>query len=1318
MRTAFLVSLILMTCCIAARVQAEDSQLTGHNHAVSDLTRAINFIKNEGQWDHPGRFRADIPGGVLFLSDKGFVYNFTSSDDLNKVHELTCGEHQEAVSDIVLHHHAYFVNFVGAHLSPEYSASEKRSQYHNYFIGNDRSTWKGGVGLYGEVTQKAIYKGIDLSVYSKGQSVKYDFIIAPGADPNQIRLEFEGVEPYLNEHGDLVIKTTVNEVIERAPYTYQVIDGREVEVPSAYVLKDGVLSFVFPEGYQEAYPLIVDPDLVFATYSTAASGGYYSYSTTYDDEGNLYAGAAATSGASGWPVTAGAFQSTNNGGTWEVAINKYNEIGTAIIYSTYYGGNGQDYPNAMMVNALGELIVVGNTSSSNLPFTTGCIDSTLGGTRDIFVAHFNATGTDLIGATYMGGSDMEPEAVLMDGSTGDISAQNLTSPVELTIDSGGNIWVVANTKSSDFPVTMNACQSTLSGGYDAVVFQLDPTCSELLYSTYLGGTGIEAGFSIVLDPAGNVVVGGSTTSTDFPTTGGVLHTTAPGGDCDGFVSIINTGNGALMNSSYIGTHAIDQVVNLQMDHSGDIFLLGRTRGSYPVSPGVYSMPDADVLIDRVHGDLSSSVLSTRLGIAQTSNRRFFPTSFLLDRCGNIYLSGMVESSPGMPLTPDAFSTAPDDFWFIVLEPHFSDILFGSYYGSPGGDHSHVGVTRMDPNGVVYQSVCSNSAAFPTTPGVVGPDKLNGPITQDIISFKVDFQFAGVQAKISLDVGQNDSICAPGTVAFKNASTSSHSITYAWDFGDGNTSTAVDPNHTYTIPGMYDVVLHARSDSACVTDSWDTFRITVLYAELPDIVTEGLLVCSDEDAVNLSVLINNPGPNTSIHWGPSSGLLSGADSDTVTVDPGVNTLYYVTVKDTIPGVCGLSTTDTVVIDFMPRALEILTDDTTVCQGSMVQVLAQSLPGYSFHWAPSTGVSDTTALNPVISVNASETYTVTASYPGCPDTAQILSIEMQAYPLVDLGPDKEICQWQEISLESSVTPFRNDYTYSWTPADGLSMPDGPNVEYIADTSGSYALVVSTPIGCIGSDTLNVLVHPGGFGDIIADTGFCPSGSVPLWASGGTEYRWEPAYGLDDSSAARPLASPNSTTAYTVYIMDAHNCVDTERVVVEVFPAAVINLPDSITVFPGESYHLQPGTNAYYFNWFPTNGINSTTISDPVFNPAVRTRYFVTATTEQGCFVTDSLDVVVEGTVIDIPNAFVPGKGANPVFKPSKRGIAQLQEFSIFNRWGNKVFSTTDIDAGWDGTYNGAPQPMGVYIYQVRAVLDSGQVFSQQGDVTLIR
>ncbi len=273
---------------------------------------------------------------------------------------------------------------------------------------------------------------------------------------------------------------------------------------------------------------------------------------------------------------------------------------------------------------------------------------------------------------------------------------------------------------------------------------------------------------------------------------------------------------------------------------------------------------------------------------------------------------------------------------------------------------------------------------------------------------------------------------------------------------------------------------------------------------------------------------------------------------------------------------------------------------------------------------------------------------------------------------------------------------------------------NTDLIADTSGTWYLDVQTPIGCAAKDSISLTVYPGNFGAAATDTGYCPPNEVQLWATGGTSYSWTPSYGLSDTAIANPLASPQTTTDYTVYIKDIHDCLDTQKLTISVYPLAILALPDSINIYPGEQYQVEPGTNCLYFQWFPSSGVSNASISDPKLYPEVRTRYFVTASTEHGCTITDSMDVLVKETELDMPNAFAPN-GTNNVFKPTKRGIAALKSFTIFNRWGNKVYNSTNIDEGWDGTFNGTNQPMGVYTYIIEAVTDSGKPFTKQGNVT---
>ncbi|MFA6060284.1 MAG: hypothetical protein WC756_18935 [Taibaiella sp.] len=383
---------LISTVCLFTNANAQKVPRTPPAHTMSSF-----FVENKGQWEPEARFKAELPYGAVFITDQGFVYNFVSREDMERVHELYEENKGADVSVEPIRHHAYKVNFEGGSInSADYSKNQKSKTFFNYFIGNDQSRWVGNAGLYGNVVHQNIYNGIDVSVSTLNQSVKYDFMVAAGADASQITLSFEGVKPVITAKGELQLITSINEVTEKAPYSYQDIEGKRINVPTKYQLNNGKLTFAFPEGYNKAYPLVIDPELTFATYSGGNSASNYSFSTTYDSDGHLYAGAQAY--GIGWPVTTGAFQSTW-AGSQDVSVNKYSPDGLSLIYSTYYGGSTVDLPHAMMVNEQDELIIVGTTTSNNLPVTTGCYDNTYNNARDIFVAHFNAAGSALIGAT-------------------------------------------------------------------------------------------------------------------------------------------------------------------------------------------------------------------------------------------------------------------------------------------------------------------------------------------------------------------------------------------------------------------------------------------------------------------------------------------------------------------------------------------------------------------------------------------------------------------------------------------------------------------------------------------------------------------------------------------------------------------------------------------------------------------------------------------------------------------------------------------------------------------------------------------------------
>lgn len=1320
----FFVTLFAAAHCVQAR-----NRHTATGRQPDKPKYRLDFIRNEGQWEPAFRFKALLKEGVFFLTDDGFVYHFAAPQDT------------ETSQGNVARYHAYKVKFEGCNKRPEYSEADIRTYYHNYYLGNDRSKWATGVQVSGKLTQHDIYQGIDLAVYSEGDNLKYDFLLAPGADAEQIKMAYEGTLPEVTKEGHLRIATTINEVIEQKPYCYQVINGRAKEVASRYHISGQVVSFDFPDGYDKSVPLVIDPEVIFSTYSGATyipPPSFYAYSglpaqaTTYDKSGKLYS--SVTINSLGWPVTLGAYQSLPNTKR-DIAINVFEADGTSIAYATYFGGISNEMALTMLTNDDNELFIAGSTASVDLPTTNGCFDNTYNGATvipadngtDIFVAHFNNSGTQLLGATYLGGSENELVSAAIGLNVvgvGNLSGINIVSPIEIALDSLDNIWILSNTISTNFPVTANAQQPNYAGGQtDGVLCKLTPDCSQLLYSSYLGSNGFDIGSSILINKSGKLVICGATSGSNFPATTGAFLPTAPGGISDGFVAIVNPANGTILRSSYLGTNLADYACIVQVDPQDNVYITGRTYGVYPVSAGAFSMANGDVFLQKLDALLSTSLLSTRIGNPLTAVSRMIPTGFVYTECDEIIFSGFAHGDPSatLPVTADAITANPRKFWFCRMPANFSGINHASFFGSANYlDYRYCGTSHYAPDGTIYQSLSSSTTTtFPTTPGAWSPaTQIVQPVSKvDAVSFKIGLS---LHADFVLDpaVNSNDSGCAPYTIMPIN--TSSGANLFVWNFGDGSPSVtaATAPLHTYTNPGSYIITLYAYNDTLCVKGDTAILAITVVEpAVLPDITVSDTILCFDVTTINLSVQINNYNPNFEVLW-TGNGLLSPADQPTVTVDPLVNTTYYVTVRNNILGLCEQSVTDTVTITLAPNTLQLHTQDTTVCEGAVIQISADGNPQYQYTWSPATGMNDSTLLDPEITVTQSENYMLTASFPGCAETFAFLNITMQSIPIVELGPDKSICPRLPVTLESLVSPYRNDYIYNWTPNTGtLSNPSGPNTWLLSDTSITYTLTVQTPAGCTGSDSIHLLVFPGVDGNVLPDTGYCPGGSVTLYASGGSVYSWAPSYGLDDTATATPTANPETTTDYTVVISNQYNCSDTQTVNVRVFSNAVLNMPDTVVVYPGEAYSLEPGTNCLYFSWFPPSGISDINVSNPVFNPEVRTRYFVTAITEEGCSVKDSIDVLVKETTWDMPNAFAPA-GYNSLFRPAIRGLANLKQFFIFNRWGNKVYSSTDINGGWDGTFNGQPQPAGVYIYVIEGATEKGSTIYKQGNVTLIR
>lgn len=1289
----------------------------------------FKFTENKGQWENQILYRSSMSNlGDVFIVKDGLVYNFIHPGDW----EIFQKEFHDNPTNIqtTLRQHAYKIKFEGANQQIQNKGFEPIKYYQNFFLGNDRSKWASHVRLYEHVQVENIYNNINLVVKRSARDLKYDFVVKPGGSPNNILLSFEGVQPKLNKEGALVLENSINTVIEEAPYVYQNINGKEVAVKCNYKLIDNKLSFELPESYNTNYELIIDPRVIFSTYSGAVSAGSvaYSHSSTCDADGNMYA--VAYTFNTGWPTTFGSFQQ-NFAGFNDIGVNKIWEDGSRLEYSTYYGGTNNETPLTSRVNSLGQLLIGGMTTSTNLPLSNNPFKGAITGNTELFFALFSADGSQLVGSTYYGNSGRTGYYFSFPGVGLGYSGYptDLLPGIEINFDINNNIWIVANVENAtNIPTSSNGFQLTKNGGFDVIINKFNPTLSNVLYGSYFGGAGDEVVHGIELLSNGNPVIIGGTTSTDLPIVGTspYLATAPTGAALNGFVAVLNETTGQITNSTYIGTTGNDVVSRVDVDGNDNIFILGRNIGAaFPITTGSFTNITAatennqKIFIMKLNTSLSQVLTST--AISGTTN--FTPGAFIVDECSNIYFTSM-GGGAGMPMSLDAFQTNTDDLWFAALDGTMQELIFGTYYGDPQvGDHCHTGTNRFDKQGRIYHSICVFTASWPTTPSSYCPIKLTSGY--DVASFKFDFDKTGVNATITPDRILNpiDSGCVPHTVAFNGQVPQARQ--YFWDFGDGNTSIVANPTHTYTVPGTYDVMLVAINDSLCITHDTAYLTVKVYEVLVPQLSVVDTNLCTLVDSLLITVEVLNPSqgvPGNVFSWTGALGSIYGpGNTQSIYINPSLGNQFNVVVIDSAAGVCQRSATAVVNVNQRPRILEILTPDTAVCNNSIVPIRAIGSNGYTYKWAPTLGVSDTNALEPNITVTQSNIYMVTASYPFCIDTSDLIYIDMHEYPVVDIIAPTQACEGTEITINSDVTPFRNDYIYTWEPNQILgNNPNTTSVRFIADTVDRfYKLTVSTPIGCSGADSAFIVLNNKGFGDAIAGAAYCPPGSAQLWASNGISYQWIPAAGLDDPTSANPTTTTRVPIDYQVLISDVHHCVDTLTVKVNVYPRATLSIPETTTIYPGgEGFQVEPETNALYFSWYPPSGVSNPDISDPILNPLVRTRYFVTAKTEFGCEVKDSIDVLVGAPNIHMPNAYNPNHPDFPTFKPILNGGWNLKSFRIYNRWGTLIFETTQANEGWDGKFKDEAQPFGVYVWSIEATHENGQELKQTGNVTLIR
>jgi hypothetical protein len=568
----------------------------------------------------------------------------------------------------------------------------------NYFIGNDPAGWKTNVPTFSRVRYSDVYPGVDLVYHGENGQIEYDFVVAAGADPSLIRLELAGADTIrLDESSGLRLQVTGGELSQPQPALYQMRDGQRIAVDGGYRLLNDDATGFWAGTHDASLPLFIDPVLAYSTYlggssndlggSIAIDGSGNAYITgsaastnfpttsgafqtnlhgvqnafvaklnstgtalvysTYlggsneefpgsiavDGSGNAYV--TGTTMSTNFPTTAGAFQTTL-AGTENAFVTKINSTGTALVYSTYLGGNSTDVGNSIAVEGSGNAYVTGSTTSTNFPTTSGAFQTFLSGSLAAYATKLNNTGSALIYSSYLGGSNQ-------DYGSG------------IAIDGGGNAYITGGTKSANFPTTAGAFQTTFGGFQDAFVSKLNSNGSALAYSTYLGGIGNDSADTLAVDASGNAYVVGLTFSSDFPTTVGAFQTSLSGTN-DVFVTKVDSAGTALVYSTYLGGNREDFPGTIAVDTGGEAYVVGYTTSrNFPTTTGafqtIYGGGASDVFVSKLNGTGAALVYSTYLG----GRNDDFGGGIAIDGSGNAYVTGYTTST-NFPTTAGVFQT--------------------------------------------------------------------------------------------------------------------------------------------------------------------------------------------------------------------------------------------------------------------------------------------------------------------------------------------------------------------------------------------------------------------------------------------------------------------------------------------------------------------------------------------------------------------------------------------------------------------------------------------------------------------------------------
>lgn len=682
-----------------------------HGYASPSRAFSPGFVENKGQVRGPAHFyRLGSTASVYFTPDgitialRERMESHERESSAKRFEDVSLGRPRVSRRGCAVH-----LRIEGAPQSLHIEGRDALDTQYNYFLGNDPRLWRTEVPVYQEVVYRDVRPGIDLAFRNIDCGLTYELVPAASASPVAVSFECSGADNVMPDgDGELLVNTAIGSlrIVTQGTGT-----AGQIVLPDASREESGL-------GTQRGN----DPSLL--SWSTLMGGwdGDQGFDIALDASGNVLV--IGQTWSWDFPNTAGLYEFS---GIADVFVSKLTPTGSSLLWSTFLGGTGYDFGSALTVDALDNPVVTGQ-ASSGFPTTPGAYDGSLGGSSDAFVAKLSASGSALLWSTLLGGNELD-------------------SGRALALDGSGNVALTGITFSSGFPTTPGAYDRTYNGYYDAFVAKLSVDGSSLSWSTFLGGSGMESGLGLRLDPWRDVVVAGYTESSNFPTSPGAYDGSF-NGVRDAFVAKLSSAGASVVWSTLLGGTANDAALGITLDASANPIVTGETYSSdFPTTPGAFDRSfnggQTDAFVLRLSSVGSRLLWSTFLGGASHE----FGSAVELDTFGSTVVAGYTESSD-FPVTPDAYDESFNgylDAFVTKFSPPTLDVKrtpslsWSSFLGGNSVDGG-LGLT-LDAFG---NAVVTGEAAagFPTTPGAYD-DSPNGWVD----AFVVNLALASLAAKV-------------------------------------------------------------------------------------------------------------------------------------------------------------------------------------------------------------------------------------------------------------------------------------------------------------------------------------------------------------------------------------------------------------------------------------------------------------------------------------------------------------------------------------------------------------------------------------------